>query len=158
MERAPREPLWVLNGGLGVRLAILGRIFTGRSTEGPRRSMGRDGGGLLVWAQKDACFAVFRHTSIPRADAHCASAILVWRLRSLGHGSRQSAVEREQLLLAPVGQPPKARNPRKSLRQDMLHEAAQEFLVGKRPCAALAVMSVVFSSESGGTLSADSSR
>ena len=54
LARAPREPLWVLNGGLGVRLAILGRSFTGRATEGPVRSMGRDGSGLLVWAQEDA--------------------------------------------------------------------------------------------------------
>jgi hypothetical protein len=34
----------------------------------------------------------------------------------------------------------------------MLHEAAQELLVGERPCAALAVMSVIFPSESDGTI------
>ena len=45
----------------------------------------------------------------------------------------------EQLLPAAVGQPPEVANPRKTLRQDMLHEAAQELLVGERPCAALAV-------------------
>jgi hypothetical protein len=136
------SPLWVLNRGLGVRLAILGRSFTGRATEGPVRSMGRDRSGLLVWAQEDAflqCLGTRRlhvpmHTEqVPNWTCRfelsmaqswgcssrrtCLMSIVqlrasfrrsgdiaaerfrpwpVWRLRSLGHGSQQSAAEREQ--------------------------------------------------------------